>query len=136
MNKSKIVTLGAALAVSLTAAPVVMASTNPFALTPISQGYLIAKDDVKKPAEPAKAVDTKSADKKADEKAKDAKCGAGKSKEGKCGAESKAKDGKCGAKEGHCDAEKKGKECKCGAESKAKDAKCGEGTCGGKKKDK
>ena len=121
MNKSKIVTLGAALAVSLTAAPVVMASTNPFALTPISQGYLIAKDDVKKPAEPAKA---------ADEKTKDAKCGAGKSKEGKCGAESKAKDGKCGAKEGHCDAEKKGKECKCGAESKAKDAKCGEGTCG------
>jgi uncharacterized low-complexity protein len=68
-----------------------------------------------------KTIEGACGEKKADAKAKDAKCGEKKAKDAKCG-EKKAKDGKCG--EGKC-GEKKGK---------AKDGKCGEGKCGEKKK--
>ena len=52
----------------------------------------------------AETKDAKTGEKKADAKAKDAKCGEKKAKDGKCG-EKKAKDGKCG--EGKCGEKKK-----------------------------
>lgn len=101
MKHSKTLSLavGAAFAaVALT--PAAFAAGNPFAMQKLDSGYQLAAAD---------------ADKKAD-----GKCG-----EGKCGADKKAdmkkKDGKCG--EGKCGAGMK-------AESKKKDGKCGEGKCG------
>lgn len=101
--------MGAALVASLASLPAAQAGENPFAVSKLTSGYMVADAD----------------------KAKEGKCG-----EGKCGADksSAAKDpeGRCGAKtkEGKCG------EGKCGAtnaNTKAKEGKCGEGKCGAKK---
>jgi uncharacterized low-complexity protein len=94
---------GAALATSLAATAPANAAENPFAMSELSSGYMVAEMN-------------------------EGKCGAEKKAghEGKCGAEKKAdKEGKCG--EGKCGAEKKeGMEGKCGAEKKMdKEGKCG-----------
>jgi uncharacterized low-complexity protein len=100
---------GAALATSLAATTPASAAENPFAMSELSSGYMVAE--------------------MAEGKCGEGKCGAEKKmdKEGKCG------EGKCG--EGKCGAEKKAEhEGKCGAEKKMdKEGKCGEGKCGANK---
>lgn len=96
--------LGAAFATGLSSSGVANAADNPFAMTEIAGGYMVAEA--------------------AEGKGGEGKCGAEKkaAKEGKCG------EGKCGAEK------KAAAEGKCGAEKKAaKEGKCGEGKCGGSK---
>ena len=99
------VALGAVFITSLAGTSVANAAANPFSMTELSSGYMVAESDMK-----------------------EGKCGEGKmkEKEGKCGGsmdKSKMKEGKCG--EGKM---KEGMD-----KSKMKDGKCGEGKCGGKK---
>ncbi|MEQ1661680.1 MAG: hypothetical protein ABL877_03200 [Thiobacillus sp.] len=115
--------VGTAFAATL-AAPLASAAENPFALSGLDKGYMVAEhnDGHSKMMKEGKCGEGKcGAAKKKDgdcgHKAKDGKCGA----EGKCG-HSKTKDGKCG--EGKCGGDK----------TKMKDGKCGEGKCGGTKK--
>ena len=93
---------GAALA-GFTFGSVAQAADNPFAMQKLDAGYQLAQ-----------------ADKKADGKCGEGKCGGAKK------ADDKKKDGKCG--EGKCGGDKKA------ADDKKKDGKCGEGKCGGAKK--
>jgi len=96
-------------------------SASAFAMSDLSQGYLLGAQQ----APPAA------------EKAADAKAAADTSKkaEGSCGADKKAKEGSCGGDKKK-DAEGKCGEGKCGAEKKKHaEGKCGEGKCGGDKKD-
>jgi uncharacterized low-complexity protein len=89
--------IGGAFAASV-AATTVVAAENPFALTPLSSGYMVADHHGDKDSEGKCG-----AEKKAD---KDGKCGADKNAEGKCGADKKKDaEGKCGT--GKCGAEKK-----------------------------
>ena len=89
-------TVGAALSASVMAMPAANADQNPFGLTELSSGYMVAGGH----------------------KGKEGKCGCAgkKTKEGKCG------EGKCG--EGKC-GHSKGKEGKCG-EGKCGEGKCGQ----------
>ena len=77
--------VGAALTASVIALPTANADANPFAMTELSSGYMVADSH-------------------------EGKCGEGKCGEGKCG-EGKCGEGKCG--EGKCGEEKSG-EGKCG----------------------
>ena len=92
------IALGAAFVASLAGTSVANAADNPFSMTELSSGYMVADS-------------------------KEGKCGEGKcggekkAEEGKCGGEKKAAEGKCG--EGKCGGEKKAKEGKCG------EGKCG-----------
>ena len=92
------IALGAAFVASLAGTSVANAADNPFSMTELSSGYMVADS-------------------------KEGKCGEGKcggekkAEEGKCGGEKKAEEGKCG--EGKCGGEKKAKEGKCG------EGKCG-----------
>ncbi|MFK8067243.1 MAG: hypothetical protein AB8D52_03265 [Gammaproteobacteria bacterium] len=96
--------MGTAFAVSLAASPLANATENPFGMSELSNGYMVA-------------------DGHAEGKCGEGKCGEAKEAEGKCG------EGKCGeAKE----AEGKCGEGKCG-EAKEAEGKCGEGKCGGSK---
>ncbi len=77
--------LGTTFVIALTAFPVAKAADNPFSLTEISSGYMVADK-----AE-GKCGEGKAKDKKESEgKSLDAKDGDKKSDEGKCG------EGKCG----------------------------------------
>ena len=84
------VAMGAAFVTSLAFTPVANAAENPFAMTELSSGYMVAE--------------------KAEGKCGEGKCGADKAKkegkcgEGKCGADKAKKEGKCG--EGKCGADK------------------------------
>jgi uncharacterized low-complexity protein len=112
-NKSVIkplaIALGATFVTSLAGTTIANAAENPFSMTELSSGYMVA------------------------EKA-EGKCGEGKMKkeaEGKCG------EGKCGEgkmkKEGKCgEGMAKEAEGKCGEGKMKKEGKCGEGKCGGK----
>lgn len=97
------------------------AEANVFQQTDLAQGYMqVAENTTTAPA----TGKTTTPAAPATDKAKEAKCGAKTSTEGKCG------EAKCGAdksKEGKCG------EGKCGAE-KSKEGKCGEGKCGADKK--
>jgi len=105
-TETKLLTaIGAAIA-TLAFAPAQAA--NPFAVTALPQGYMVAQAD--------KAKDAKCG---GDAKAAEAKCGEAKAKDAKCGGDAKAKDAKCGG------AKK--------VDTKAKDGKCGEGKCGSAK---
>ena len=94
--------LGSAFVVTLAAVPVANAAENPFGMSALQNGYLLAAAHSGAPA------DAPAADAKKDAKMKDGKCG-----EGKCGGDkkdakakdAKMKDGKCG--EGKCGAGKK-----------------------------
>ena len=90
--------VGAALTASVIAMPIANADANPFDMTELSSGYMVA-------------------DGHEEGKCGEGKCGEGKCGEGKCG-EGKAEEGKCG--EGKCG------EGKCG-EGKCGEGKCGEG---------
>ena len=134
--------MGAAFVTSLATAPVANAAENPFAMSELSSGYMVASSHI-------------------EGKCGEGKCGGAKAtKEGKCG------EGKCGMKmmdadgdgkvtkdefnaaheamfgkkdknaDGVLDAnEMEGKcgEGKCGGAKTTKEGKCGEGKCGGKK---
>jgi uncharacterized low-complexity protein len=129
--------IGSAFAVTLVAAPAANAAENPFGMSALKSGYLLAAADEAKPA--AKPMEGKCGGMK-DEKAKDGKCGGmkdAKAKDGKCG------EGKCGGakKDAKAMDDKKDAKTKAGkkADMKATDkkmpeGKCGEGKCGGKKK--
>lgn len=96
-QKSLALAVGGAFALSLSAAAV-SAAENPFAIKTLSNGYQVAE-------------------KAADGKCGEGKCGADKkAHEGRCGGDKKAADGKCG--EGKCGANKEAHEGRCGAEKK------------------
>ena len=153
------IALGAAFATSLAATPVANATENPFAMSDLSSGYMVAEK-----AE-GKCGEGKCGASKMTDKVKEAKCG-----EGKCGGMAKANrcdmktidadgDGSVtkgefmksheamfGKKDANGDGvidasemkamEGKCGEGKCGASKtmdKAKEGKCGEGKCGGNK---
>ena len=98
MKKSKLsIALGSMIVASAVAAQ------NPFQVAALDKGYMVADNHKAKEG-----------------KCGEAKCGANKTKEAKCGGD-KAK-----MKEGACGGDK--------APAKAKDGKCGEGKCGGSKK--
>jgi len=131
--------IGAAFVTSLASATVANAAENPFAMSELSSGYMVA--------EMAEGKCGEGKMKEGADKMKEGKCGEGKMKdaagkmeegkcgEGKCGAKRKAHEGKCG--EGKCGADKMKEgmkmegEGKCGAEKMKKE---GEGKCGGSKK--
>jgi uncharacterized low-complexity protein len=103
LHKSLAIAIGAAFVSTLAASPVVNASENPFSMSQLSSGYMVA------------------------EKGKEGKCGEGKCGGTKAGKEMKTGEGSCGGKkagEGKCGGDKAGK---------SKEGKCGEGKCGGKK---
>ena len=111
IKKPLSIALGAAFATSLATAPVANAADNPFAMSELSSGYMVADSHM------------------------EGKCG-----EGKCGgakatategAEKSTAEGKCG--EGKCGGEKASTEGKCGGEKKMEEGKCGEGKCGANK---
>ncbi len=101
-------TVGAAFTAGMLSVPAVHADINPFAVTTLSSGYMLA------------------------EKGTEGQCGANKGiSEAECGANKAAKK----VNEGECGAGEKAKEGECGA-NKAKpvqEAKCGEAKCGGNK---
>jgi uncharacterized low-complexity protein len=104
-KKPLAIALGAAFITSLAAAPVANAAENPFAMSELSSGYMVAE-------------------------MAEGKCGEGKmDKEGKCGEGKMDKEGKCG--EGKCGGDKAGAE---GGDKAKAEGKCGEGKCGGEKK--
>jgi len=150
--------MGAAFVTSLATAPVANAAENPFAMSELSSGYMVASSHIEGKCGEGKCGGAKAT--------KEGKCG-----EGKCGGAKATKEGKCG--EGKCgmkmmDADGDGKvtkdefnaaheamfgkkdknadgvldanemegkcgEGKCGGAKTTKEGKCGEGKCGGKK---
>ena len=91
INKTK---LSIALVASLAASSVVAAEQNPFAMSSLDKGYMVA------------AADTANDAKMKDGKCGEGKCGAAKEKAAKAAAEkAKMKEGKCG--EGKCGGSKK-----------------------------
>jgi uncharacterized low-complexity protein len=101
------IAMSTTFAVSLAASPVVNAAPNPFNMTDLGNGYMIAEEGSC-----------------GDKKMEEGKCGDKKMEEGKCG-DKKMEEGKCG--------DKKMEEGKCG-DKKMEEGKCGEGKCGDKKK--
>ena len=105
--------IGVAFAAGIATSPIVQADVNPFAVTALSSGYMVASS-----------------------KGSEAQCGANKTvKEAQCGAE---KASQKVVKEGECGASKSVKEGECGAKKAAqpkpiKEAKCGEAKCGANK---
>jgi len=107
--------LGTTFAVSLALSPIASAEQNPFSVTELSGGFMVA-DNAEGHCGAGK--DTSA----------EGKCG-----EGKCGEKRAAHEGKCG--EGKCGADKKKAEGNCGEGKKeAAAAKEAEGNCGDKKK--
>jgi uncharacterized low-complexity protein len=111
--------LATAMAVTLAAAPMAaQADINPFSISALESGYMVAG------------------------KMAEAKCGDSKAAEAKCGAKkgamaAKAAEAKCGADKSSMEMEKAA-EAKCGAAKKEMkkpivEAKCGEAKCGGNK---
>ncbi len=87
--------LGTTFVVALAVSPIANAANNPFSITEISSGYMVADKAEGKCGEgkcgEAKTKDTKEAEgKSGGEKSHEAKDGGKKSGEGKCG------EGKCG----------------------------------------
>jgi len=97
------IAIGAAFATSLAAAPVANAADNPFAMSELSSGYMVAETAEGKCGEGkcggSKATTAEDADKTtAEGKCGEGKCGGDKKmEEGKCGGDKKMEEGKCGA---------------------------------------
>lgn len=126
--------IGSAFAVTLVAAPLATATENPFGMSALKSGYLLAAADDAKPA--AKPMEGKCGGKTEKEmKAKDGKCGnTAKMNDGKCGNSTKAADGKCGGTKKDAKAKGGKKTDMKATDKKMPEGKCGEGKCGGKKK--
>ena len=115
-KKPLAIALGAAFVTSLATAPIANAAENPFAMSELAGGYMVAGSHMDG----------------GDKDHAEGKCG-----EGKCGGDKSKAEGKCG--EGKCGGEKataEGKcgEGKCGGDKSKAEGKCGEGKCGGEKK--
>ena len=82
--------LGTTFAVTLLAAPIANASENPFAMTELQNGYMVAEHHGEGKCGEGKC---------GEDKGGEGKCGEDKGGEGKCG-EDKGGEGKCG--EGKC----------------------------------
>ena len=99
------IALGAAFATSLAAAPIASAADNPFAMSELSSGYMVADSHM------------------------EGKCGEGKCGEGKCGAGKAGTTATKGAdkmmEEGKCGGDKAGKEGNCGSNKTTAEGKCG-----------
>ena len=102
-KKPLAIALGAAFVTTLAATPVANAAENPFAMSDLSSGYMVADSHMD-----------------GDKKMEEGKCG-----EGKCGGDKAKTEGKCG--EGKCggDKAKKMEEGKCGGDKKMEEGKCG-----------
>ncbi|OOZ40572.1 hypothetical protein BOW53_07270 [Solemya pervernicosa gill symbiont] len=108
MHKNTIAALGTAFAVSLAAAPMANAAENPFQMTELSSGYMVADNHAGKEG---KCGEAKCGGAKADDKAK----------EGSCGGDKAGKEGSCGGDKAAAPAKASG------------EGKCGEAKCGGNK---
>jgi uncharacterized low-complexity protein len=104
------VAVGAAFITSLASAGVATAAENPFGMTELSSGYMVADSHEGKCGGEKKEAEGKSGAEK-------------QAAEGKCGGEKKAAEGKCG--EGKCGAKREAHEGKCGGEKKEAEGKCG-----------
>ena len=93
------VAIGTTFAVSLALSPIAGATENPFNVTELSNGYMVAGHEEGKCGESKENEEEKAKDEDKDTSA-EGKCG-----EGKCGEKRKAHEGKCG--EGKCGEEKK-----------------------------
>ena len=101
------IALGAAFVTSLAGTQVANAAENPFAMSDLSSGYVVAEMEEGKCGE--------------------GKCGGDKTeKEGKCGGDKAKAEGKCGGDKATATEDK-------ATEDKATEGKCGEGKCGGSK---
>jgi uncharacterized low-complexity protein len=106
------IALGAAFATSLAAAPVANAADNPFAMSELSSGYMVAE--------------------MAEGKCGEGKCGGDKAKTTATeGADKTMGEGKCG--EGKCGGDKAKTMATEGADKAMGEGKCGEGKCGANK---
>ena len=101
------IALGAAFVTSLAGTQVANAAENPFAMSDLSSGYVVAE------MEEGKCGEGKCG---GDKTEKEGKCG-----EGKCGGDKAKAEGKCGGDKATA------------TEDKATEGKCGEGKCGGSK---
>jgi uncharacterized low-complexity protein len=100
--------LGAAFITSLAGTTVANAADNPFGMTELSSGYMVADSHEGKCGSSMKEETSKEM----------------KEKEGKCGGAMKTmEEGKCG--EGKCGAKRESHEGKCGAAMKPEEGKCG-----------
>ena len=104
--------LGATALGGVLAAPAALAADDPFRVTELSSGYMVADAHGGARKGKDKPCPHDGDDAPAEGKCGEGKCGEGKCGEGKCG-EGKCGEGKCG--EGHAPAE----------------GQCGEGKCGG-----
>jgi len=115
------VAMGAAFVTSLAGTGVANAADNPFALSELTSGYLVAEGDNMG----GEGGSMKSGE---EMKTKEGNCGATKAS----GEAMKAEEGKCG--EGKCGEKRKAHEGKCGgAVNSGEEMKPGEGKCGGMK---
>ena len=96
IKKPLAIALGAAFVTTLAATPVANAADNPFAMSELSSGYMVAEMAEGKCGEGKCGGDKAKAEAKS---TAEGKCG-----EGKCGGEKKATEGKCG--EGKCGGDK------------------------------
>jgi len=99
--KPLVLAAGAVFVTSLASTTAVNAAENPFAMSELSSGYMVADAAEGKCGEGKCGGEKKAAEEGATKTTEEGKCG-----EGKCGGEKKAtEEGKCG--EGKCGAEKK-----------------------------
>ena len=116
-KKSLAIALGAAFVTSLAATPVANATANPFAMSELSSGYMVAE-----------MAEGKCGSNK---KMEEGKCGSGKvMDESKSSSGMMMEEGKCGANKAKAT---EGSD-KAKAEGKCGEGKCGEGKCGANKK--
>ena len=110
-KKTLALVLGGAFAAAVGVTPIANAAENPFALKPLSSGYMVADHHEGEKMPDGKCGTGKCGSNMKKQKAEEGKCGAKEGKEGSCGADKKAKEGNCGAdkgsKEGNCGADKK-----------------------------
>ena len=106
MIKPLAIAVGTVFITTLASATAANATENPFAMTELSSGYMVA--------------DTA-----------EGKCGEGKMEEGKCGGDKKAAESTEKMEEGKCGGDKKAVDAE--SADKTKEGKCGEGKCGGSK---
>lgn len=94
VTKPLAIALGAAFATSLTGASIASAAENPFGMTELSSGYMLADSLEGKCGEGKTKAEGKDGEgmNESAEKMKEGKCGEGKKKDAE-----KAQEGKCGA---------------------------------------
>lgn len=95
--------VGGTLAAGLAISPAVQADENPFSITELSAGYMLAENAAEAQCGEAKCGGAKP------KRVSESNCGAKKAEEATCGARKEAAEAKCGAKQPA--------EAKCGSKS-------------------